>query len=268
VSHGSLSRFHSRAISEYSSRDSWNKILTFGRAFLGYLAKTHFDIRYTHFNLFLEQPKSLKERKSVSSRIVTVNDVQRVIEVMMTNWKEGRLSHDRMIHHLAFTLFGAYTGQRVESTIGSILTSQFETSLKSKPPVLLVRSDQDKIRMEHYVPLHPNLLSLIRHLINIRPKNSPLFSFMSYQQWLKRSKIPLSRINSNFVAGDLRKFSEQHGDVIQWDQNNRAYILTHAVSGVDWAHYKNPLPEHVYRIYMKYWGDIHLVPIDTIGQVL
>jgi hypothetical protein len=27
--------------------------------------------------------------------------------------------------------------------------------------------------------------------------------------------------------------------------------MTHGVSGIDWKHYKNPLPEHVYDVYMK-----------------
>jgi hypothetical protein len=39
-------------------------------------------------------------------------------------------------------------------------------------------------------------------------------------------------------------------------QSNRAYILTHGVSGVDWKHYKHLLPEHVYNVYMSYWGNI------------
>ncbi|MGZ7146472.1 MAG: hypothetical protein ACXVIA_07105 [Halobacteriota archaeon] len=26
--------------------------------------------------------------------------------------------------------------------------------------------------------------------------------------------------------------------------------------GVDWSHYKHPLPEHVYDRYMRYWGDV------------
>jgi hypothetical protein len=58
------------------------------------------------------------------------------------------------------------------------------------------------------------------------------------------------------TLGDLRKFAEQHGDVIGGDQSNRAYILTHGVSGVDWAHYKHPLPGYMYDVYMRYWGDV------------
>jgi hypothetical protein len=73
---------------------------------------------------------------------------------------------------------------------------------------------------------------------------------------LRESKIPLSQCNAHFVMGDLRKFAEQHGDIIQWGQSNRAYVLTHGVSGVDWRYYKHPLPDSVYNIYMKYWGAV------------
>ncbi len=68
----------------------------------------------------------------------------------------------------------------------------------------------------------------------------------------------MSRFSAHFVLGDLRKFAEQHGDIIGWDQSNRAYILTHGVSGVDWSHYKHPLPKYVYDVYMRYWGDVTL----------
>ena len=37
---------------------------------------------------------------------------------------------------------------------------------------------------------------------------------------------------------------------------NRAFVLTHGVSGVDWKRYKHPLPEHVYGVYMQYWGNV------------
>lgn len=61
------------------------------------------------------------------------------------------------------------------------------------------------------------------------------------------------------MLGDLRKFAEQYGDIIQWNESNRAYILTHGVSGVNWSHYKHPLPEYVYDVYMKYWKGVHFV---------
>jgi hypothetical protein len=121
-----------------------------------------------------------------------------------------------------------------------------------------VQSSQDKIKMQHYVPLHPQVIQAIESLLGDRNDKELLFKYNSLAPWVKRQQIPLSRIKGNFVLGDLRKFAEQYGDIIQWDQSNRAYIMTHGVSGIDWKHYKHPLPEHVYDIYMKYWQNTQL----------
>ncbi len=72
----------------------------------------------------------------------------------------------------------------------------------------------------------------------------------------------MSRFRGHFVLGDLRKFAEQYGGVIGWDQSNGAYVLTHGVSGVDWSYYKHALPEHIYDIYMKSWAGIHLTELS------
>jgi len=50
---------------------------------------------------------------------------------------------------------------------------------------------------------------------------------------------------------------------LQWDQLNKNYILTHGASGVDWRFCKHPLPEHVYDLYMQYWGDVWLAGEDA-----
>jgi hypothetical protein len=55
------------------------------------------------------------------------------------------------------------------------------------------------------------------------------------------------------VNGNLRKFCEQQSDVLQWDESNKNYILTHGVRGVDWRFYKHPLPEHVFDLYFNVW---------------
>ena len=71
----------------------------------------------------------------------------------------------------------------------------------------------------------------------------------------KATENPNVTVRWAFRARDLRKFAEQHGDVIQWEQSNRAYVLTHGVSGVDWRFYKHPLPDSVYDVYMEYWSN-------------
>jgi hypothetical protein len=93
-------------------------------------------------------------------------------------------------------------------------------------------------------------------LLDGKDEDSPIFDYNSLAMWVKRQKISLSRAATHFVLGNLRKFTEQYGDIIQWDQSNRAYIMTHGVSGIDWKHYKHPLPENVYDVYMQFWKDV------------
>jgi hypothetical protein len=93
-----------------------------------------------------------------------------------------------------------------------------------------VQSSQDKIKMQHYVPLHLQVIQAIQPLLDERGDNERLFEYNSLVMWIKRQKIPLTRVTTHFTLGDLRKFTEQYGDIIQWDQSNRAYIMTHGVS--------------------------------------
>jgi hypothetical protein len=39
--------------------------------------------------------------------------------------------------------------------------------------------------------------------------------------------------------------------------------VTHGVSGIDWKHYKHPLPENVFDVYMQYWKDK-----NTLGKLV
>jgi hypothetical protein len=89
-------------------------------------------------------------------------------------------------------------------------------------------------------------------LLNGRRDDEFVFEQLSFQLWLRYAEVQLRYGGARIVNGDLRKFCEQYGDIIQWDQSNRAYIMTHGVSGIDWKHYKHPLPENVYDAYMKY----------------
>jgi hypothetical protein len=59
------------------------------------------------------------------------------------------------------------------------------------------------------------------------------------------------------ILGLLRG-EAQHGDAIGWDQSNRAYVMTHGVSSVEWKHYRHTLPDSVYDVYMKYCAGVRL----------
>ncbi|MGZ4894527.1 MAG: hypothetical protein ACXVIT_10865 [Halobacteriota archaeon] len=232
------------------------KVLNFARAFIKYLAKSRFDARYQSFELFLEMPKGLKTRKHVTSRIVTQDDIENVLSLIEEGYQNQSLDKYHRLNYRAFVLFGAFAGQRPYATIRRLTVGQFRQALTKTPPVLDVLAEQDKIRMQHYVPLHPQVVNAVLPLVSNRHDEKAMFTHEAFDDWLRSRKMPLSRVNAHFVCSDLRKFAEQHGDFIGWDQSNRAYILTHGVSGVEWSHYKHPLPENVYDVYMRYWKDV------------
>jgi integrase len=251
-----MSLLRDNILSKYHDVYAKRKTLGFARAFLRYLSKSKFDERYAAFDLFLELPRAVKERKHVTSRIVTKEDVENVLKAIERAYNNRQLDTYRYLNHKAIVLFGAFTGQRPLATIARLTVGQFREATKMKKPVVDVLPEQDKIRMQHYCPLHPQVVEAMLPLLDGQPEGGPVFKQLSFQQWLKQNEIRLMRSDVRIVNGDLRKFAEQHGDIIQWEQSNRAYILTHGVSGVDWRFYKHPLPDSVYDIYMKYWGSV------------
>ena len=259
ISREVLTQYRDFLLSKYANRDSYIKSVGILRSFLKYLTRTRMDTRFVGFDIFLEPPRIKKERKTVTQRIVTKGDIENILAVFRNAQSSGSLDDDRALQYSTFILLGAYTGQRPESTLARITVEQVRDALPMSKPCLHILPNQDKIRMEHWVPIHPILLSPLSQLCAHKTGNETVFNFNSIQLWLKRYPITLSRCVGRFTPSDLRKFTEQYGDILQWDHSNRAYILTHGVSGVDWAHYKHPLPEYVYDIYMQYWESVNFV---------
>lgn len=233
-------------------------MLYFTKGLLKYLTKTTFDTRFRAFELFLEMPKVLKTRKHVTNRIVPKEDVENVLKSIEQAFNIGRIDHYHYLNYKAIVLFGAFTGQRPLVTIARLTVRQFEDAMKMEKPVVDVLPEQDKIRFQHYCPLHPQIVETIMPVLEGRRHSEHVFEQLSFQEWLKYTNIRLLHGGARIVNGDLRKFCEQHGDIIQWDQINKNYIMTHGVSGVDWRFYKSPRPKPVYDIYMQYWGDVEL----------
>jgi hypothetical protein len=242
INKNNLDTLRTNILQKYQSEDARSKMLSFAVAFLKYLTKTRLDNRYRAFSIFLEKPKTLKCRKRVTNRIITKQDIEHILTHIKTAESEGRLNTYRAQQYVAFTLFGAYTGQRNNATISKLTVGQFQEALPLKKPVVHVKASQDKIKMEHYVPLHPQVVETIQPLLYGRRNDTLMFEYNSFWMWINRQKIPLTRVSSHFVLGDLRKFAEQYGDIILWEQSNRAYILTHGVRVVEWTHYRHPLP--------------------------
>ncbi|MGZ4852505.1 MAG: hypothetical protein ACXV3D_04880 [Halobacteriota archaeon] len=245
-------------LKRYRNEYSHIKVFSFAKAFLKFLTKARLDTRYYAFEVFLERPRAVKTRNNVTNRIITKEDIENVLTYIQDAARGGSISRFRAQQYTAFVLCGAYTGQRSMATLARLTVAQLKEALASDKPVLHVTAKQDKIHMAHYVPLHGCVVRALHPLFNGKKDAELLFEYNSSQMWVKRAKIPLSRVKLHFVLGDLRKFAEQYGDLIGWDQSNRAYILTHGVSGVDWCHYKHPLPENVYDTYMQYWRDVEL----------
>jgi hypothetical protein len=245
ISYQTMTALRTFALEKYNSVDSHSKVLSFARAYLSHLAKTRQDPRYQSFNAYLDLPKALTERKAVTSRIVTKDDINNVLRHIKKAEQDGHLTSQKSAQYSAFVVFGAFSGQRSESTMSRLKVSQFRQAIASEKPVLQIESSQDKINMAHYVPIHPQAVPFLQPLIEGREEDERMFDYQSLLMWIKREKIQMSRFKGHFVLGDLRKFAEQYGDIIQWEQSNRSYILTHDVSGVSWSNYRSPPRERI-----------------------
>ena len=264
ISHQTVTGLRTLVLDKYQSRDSHSKVLSFAIGFLNFLAQTKIDPSYLSFRLFLERPKTIKVKKALTERIVTREDIETVFQRIATKEKKGT-DPSKIRNYRAFTLLASYTGLR-PSTIQRLTVGQFRTAPLEEKPVLHVLAEQEKNRVEHYVPLHPSILSAISEVLESDFEEiddaKPFFMFHSFEKWLERQRIPLPRVRdankAHLWLSDFRKFAEQYGDIIGWDTTNRKYVLAHGMTGVDWEHYKHPLPEDVYDTYMRYWRDVEL----------
>ena len=175
--------------------------------------------------MFLEKPRVRKIKKKITARVVTKDDIEHVLAVVRQQVFDGAIDAEHARQFTGVVLFGAFTGQRPYSTIKNLRVEQFKEALKLDKPVILVESAQDKIRMEHYVPLCPQLAEVMKLLCEDRNEGASIFSLEGLRKWLQTLRIPMARCSSHFIASDLRKFAEQHGDIVGWNESNRAYIL-------------------------------------------
>ncbi len=117
ISHTSMTELKEFALHKYKSVDSHSKAISFAKAFLKHLARLHVDQRYLSFTLFLDLPKTVKERHAVTSQIVTKEDIENVLAHIRKAEKDGRISSQRAQEYAGFVVFGAFTGQRIQSFV-------------------------------------------------------------------------------------------------------------------------------------------------------
>ncbi len=176
VSKAYMDTLRTYALTHYTDLNAKRKTLNFAKAFLKYLATTHFDPRYHAFELFLEMPKAFKERKRVTERIVTTENVKRVLSAIKQDYDEETLKKRQYYNFTAPVLFGAFTGQRPYATIRKLTVGQFRRALNEGLPVLEVLAEQDKSRMQHYVPLHPQVADAVLPPVKNRRDEKAMFT--------------------------------------------------------------------------------------------
>jgi hypothetical protein len=104
ISKENLDKLRRYIVNKYATDWSKSKVLSFAIAFLKYLSKIRLDTRYGMYELFLERPKVLKERKHVTNRIVTKEDIENVLSYIAKAECEGHKSLSSstiyMVRHL------------------------------------------------------------------------------------------------------------------------------------------------------------------------
>lgn len=248
-------------LTHYQSKCTWDKNLGFFMAFLKYLGKLYMNPLYLSFSLFVEKPHIVKTRMLSNQRHIGVQDLNNLFNQITIHYKSGKLPYANYINYLAFVGFGAYTAQRMWSTMKKVTVGMFREALKDKDcPVMLIPPDMDKIRYEHYCPIHAALVPLLKEAIKGRKSNELMFKYIAFDSWLGRNPVKLTQIKGLFKPSDLRKFGEQYGDEIEWNSVNRAHIMSHDISLISFKHYKSFTPQLVFKIYMRAWKDTNLIP--------
>jgi hypothetical protein len=90
------------------------------------------------------------------------------------------------------------------------------------------------------------------------PRRECLSRFINNARYLKSSTINHTR--EKIQHKDLRKLFEQKSGEICFTDANKNFIMSHGVSSINWASFKQFLPENVYKKYMEYWKDVKKLP--------
>jgi len=124
-------------------------------------------------------------------------------------WKIANWTECEQLNTLLFMLFGTYTGQRSMATMFKLTVGQVREALQQDRPCVRVLSLQDKIKMEHCVPIHPILIEPLLEICEGKQNEDRFFEYNSIWMWMERQKIPMSQVPGHFVLGDLGSWYRQ-----------------------------------------------------------
>jgi len=242
-------------MSKYPSESQREKCFNYTRAFMKYLFKIRMNTNILSFIAIFEKPKTRRETKMLTSRIIIQDDIENALTAIKS---DTTLSDERGLNYTTLLLFLSYSGQRTV-TASRLTISQFKDAQSKNPHVLTVEAKQDKIRLQHYVPLHPILIPLIERLEQGKDNKDTLFDYLGLQRWLKAHPVPLTHTKGKLELKDIRKFFEQKSDEIGFTDANKNFIMSHGVSSIGWTSYKQFLPENVYKRYLECWENVVII---------
>ncbi|MDD1685598.1 hypothetical protein [Methanoregula sp.] len=249
---GNLSDFF---ITKCKSTSALEKCFNYTRAFFNYLYKLTMNPKILSYHSIFERPKNKQPIKLLTSRIIIQEDIEKALNAIAN---DSELTNVKKQNYQSSILFLSYSGQRT-ITASRLTVSQFKDALNHNPPVLTVEAEQDKIRMAHYVPLHPVLIPLIEKIVTGKKEDNLVFDYLGLQRWFKHHPISMSHTKGNLQQRDLRKFFEQKSDEVGFVDANKNFIMSHGVSSINWTSYKQFLPENVYKRYIECWEPIKII---------
>ncbi|MEI7434405.1 MAG: hypothetical protein WCJ93_09160 [Methanomicrobiales archaeon] len=251
-------------ISTYPHPSALHKCFVYTRMFLMHLYKMRRDVRLMSYHSLFEKPKNRRGVKMLTSRIIVTEDIRSILTAIEEN---RELSDEIKDNYTNQILFLAYSGQRPVTT-GRLTVTQFREALTQQYPVLKVESDQDKLRMEHLVPIHPTIIPALEKFIAERPGDDTMFKYLSLQRFLKNHPVLMKHTRGSIELKDLRKFFEQKSDEVGFTDANKNFIMSHGCGSINWQSYKQFLPETLYQNYISKWGDVDLLIGDNKSSLL
>ncbi|MHC1593200.1 MAG: hypothetical protein ACXQT1_03860 [Methermicoccaceae archaeon] len=168
---------------------------------------------------------------------------------------------------LSALILQAYTGIRPE-----ILNrvSQEDFVLDGKYPHLKVKAEYDKNRFEHDVPLHPDVVRWLRAYFDALNNPSIPEHYKPNTLWhtgmmSRKIKEACKGAGTKYLTFEMiRKFAEQaHKWLAGLPEFARTIIMSHEVGRISAEHYDYADASRLYPVYMKHWGDIHIVPSEV-----
>jgi hypothetical protein len=250
------------------------KFFQYTRAFFTYLYKKRLDPMILAYLSIFEKPKTKKKFKLLTSRIIIDEDIRNALAALRV---DSSIPESRKANFMALIQFLAYSGQR-PLTASKVSIQQLKEALSCSPPVLKVEAAQDKIGMEHYVPLHPNLIACLTDVMEDTDRfwdrlgmiggSCRAFDYLGAQRWLRDHPVAMKHTRGKLDLKDIRKFFEQKSDEVGFNDANKNFIMSHGVSSINWQSYKQFLPENVYKRYMVCWGPVDLIGINDNKRIV